>query len=77
MSPTTKVAVQSQLTMERRVADWTTGASRNSAIISEPDGSLLEVYLRKQTAEEATLCMQVYLLGLAVLTVLVMWSMVV
>jgi hypothetical protein len=33
--------------------------------------------LRKQTAEEATLCMQVYLLGLAVLTVLVMWSMVV
>jgi hypothetical protein len=36
----------------------------------------LEVYLRKQTAEEATLCMRVYLVCVAVLTILVMWSMV-
>jgi hypothetical protein len=51
------------------------GASRKPAIIDELDGSLLEVYLRKQTAEEATLCMRVYLVGVSVLMVLVMWSM--
>ena len=77
MSPTTKVDVQSQRTMERRAADWTTGASRNPVIIDELDGSLLEVYLRKQTAEQATLCMQVYILCMVVLTILAMWSMVV
>jgi hypothetical protein len=62
--------------MERRAADWITGASRNPAIIDELDGSLLEVYLRKQTAEQATLCMQVYLVCVAILALLVMWSMV-
>ena len=76
MSHTTRADVQSQRTMERRAADWITGASRNPAIIDELDGSLLEVYLRKQTAEEATLCMRVYLVCMAVLTVMVMWSMV-
>ena len=75
MSHTTRADVQNQPTMERRAADWITGASRNPAIIDELDGSLLEVYLRKQTAEEATLCMRVYLVGVSVLTVLVMWSM--
>jgi hypothetical protein len=45
-------------------------------IIDEHDGSLLEVYLRKQTAEQASLCMHVYLAGVTVLTILVMWSMV-
>ncbi len=76
MSPITKVDVQSQLTMEKRAADWITGASRNNVIIDEHDGSLLEVYLRKQTAEQASLCMHVYLAGVTVLTILVMWSMV-
>lgn len=77
MSRTTRADAQSQLTMEKRAADWITGASRNNAIIDELDGSLLEVYLRKQTAEEATLCMRVYLVGMVVLTGMVMWSMVV
>ena len=76
MSHTTRADVQNQPTMERRAADWITGASRNPAIIDELDGSLLEVYLRKQTAEEATLCMRVYLVCVAVLAILVMWSMV-
>jgi hypothetical protein len=76
MSHTTRVDAQNQPTMERRAADWITGASRNPGIIDELDGSLLEVYLRKQTAEEATLCMRVYLVCVAVLTILVMWSMV-
>ena len=76
MSHTTRAAAQNQPTMERRAADWITGASRNPAIIDELDGSLLEVYLRKQTAEEATLCMRVYIVCVAVLAVLVMWSMV-
>jgi hypothetical protein len=62
--------------MEKRAADWITGASRNNVTIDELDGSLLEVYLRKQTAEEATLCMRVYIVCVAVLAVLVMWSMV-
>lgn len=76
MSHTTRVGAQNQHTMERRAADWITGASRNPAIIDELDGSLLEVYLRKQTAEEATLCMRVYIVCVAVLAILVMWSMV-
>lgn len=75
MSHTTRADALNQPTMERRAADWMAGASRNPAIIDELDGSLLEVYLRKQTAEEATLCMRVYLVGVSVLTVLVMWSM--
>lgn len=75
MSHTTRADALNQPTMERRAADWTAGASRKPAIIDELDGSLLEVYLRKQTAEEATLCMRVYLVGVSVLTVLVMWSM--
>ena len=77
MSHTTRVDAQSQRTMERRAEDWMAGVSRNPVTIDELDGSLLEVYLRKQTAEEATLCMRVYLVCMAVLTVLVMWSMVV
>ena len=77
MSHTTRVDAQSQRTMERRAEDWMAGVSRNPVTIDELDGSLLEVYLRKQTAEEATLCMQVYLVCMAVLTVLVMWSMVI
>ena len=76
MSHTTRADAQNQHTMEKRAADWITGASRNPVIIDELDGSLLEVYLRKQTAEEATLCMRVYLVCVAVLTILVMWSMI-
>ena len=76
MSHTTRADALNQPTMERRAADWMAGASRNPGIIDELDGSLLEVYLRKQTAEEATLCMRVYLVCVSVLTVLVMWSMV-
>ena len=76
MSHTTRADALNQPTMERRAADWMAGASRKPAIIDELDGSLLEVYLRKQTAEEATLCMRVYIVCVAVLAILVMWSMV-
>ena len=76
MSRITRADAQSPPTMEKRAEDWITGVTRNSAIIDELDGSLLEVYLRKQTAEEATLCMRVYLVCMVALTLLVIWSMV-
>jgi hypothetical protein len=46
-------------------------------IISVLDGSLLEVYSRKQSSEETTLCMQVYVVFAIAVTVFFAWSMIV
>lgn len=60
--------------MERLVADSITGASRNNVTISVLDGSQLEVYSRKQGAEETPLCMRVYMVFCLAMVVVVMRS---
>lgn len=77
MSPTIKLGVTSQPIMEKHVDDSATGATRNNVIISVLDGSLLEVYSRKQSSEETTLCMQVYVVFAIAVTVFFAWSMIV
>ena len=48
--------------------------TRNNVIISVLDGSQLEVYSRKQGAEETPLCMRVYMVFCLAMVVVVMRS---